>query len=294
MSTFINDLNDNINTKWADVEALIKAAKAYEHSDEALYDVICRSSILFISAHLESFVKDAAKAAINDINKFSNFKKAPENIKKIYCKVFTHNPTVQNISNLGAHNADLEQRTLKLIETLNDFDIKFTVEPFLINNQYGNNQKNPTPNIISKVFNNFGIKNVFNWLTNSEFETLFEGTSSASASIQQKLDLLHAHIDKQTSEFPYTVDLNIINISEPSDRLTPSKIREQRSFWETFLDELLKIRHKIAHGSSLEEGFSIDAIIDYKQKVTILEKMLILILCHKICHSHQIPQLSGD
>lgn len=279
MSTFINDLNNNIEERWEDVNRLLVTAKSVENTDKPLHDVLCRSAIMFISAHLESFVKDVAKAIINDLNNFSSFKSAPESMKKVYCKTYTNSNAEIPSNNKGEINKDAVQRTQMLLETLDSFDVKFVIEPFLINNSFGNNQKNPSPNLISKIFINFGIKQPFKWLDNSIFNTIFEGTSASSKSITDNALMMKNHINDNTTSYPYKLDIKIANIQEPSSVASSAKLR---SFWETFLDELMAKRHRIAHGSSFAESLSVEALNDYKSAVTILERLLIIVLCYKV------------
>ncbi|OUJ69127.1 HEPN domain-containing protein [Hymenobacter crusticola] len=281
MSTFINELNSNIEERWKDVNLLMKLASSNKNNPE-MYDVLCRSTVLFISAHLESFIKDLIKAIINDINQFSNFKSAPETLKKIYCRDFTYPNNNSNIK--GELNKDSEERMNKLLKSIEDFDIKFPVDIFLINNSYGNDQKNPAPKVIAKAFSNFGIKNPFLWLDNCYFEAVFSGVSVRSITVKRKLLKLKKHIHAQTLSYPYNVDISIIAIKDPTQQTpgTQNNQAAQRSFWETFVDNLLAVRHRIAHGSATDDPLTLSKLIEFQKKVKIIEHSLLLIMCHKV------------
>lgn len=264
MSTFVYDLVSLIDDRWQEVQILIEKALEEQHTNVALYDALCRANVLLIVAHLEAFVKDIAKAIVSDINAFSRFSNAPVALKRTFCKTFID-------PNLGEHK-EIEQKVQRLIEVLDGLETKFIVDPFLVESAFGNN-KNPSPTVINKICVNFGVRNIFSWINNSNLDIVFNGISSEISTIL--LDL-KSHVLANTASYPYSIEIGLFGISEP----TPTN-NNSRSFWETFLDQLLKSRNDIAHGSLLTNSLSVTELIDYRNKVLALEYALVLVLCHK-------------
>lgn len=269
MTTYVYDLAASIDNRWQEVNLLIQKASEEESKNLPLYDALCRATALLIVAHLEGFVREIAKSVIHDINSFSSFNKSPISLKRTYCKIFMESGT--------GDPKDIEQRTQKLIEVLNGLDTKFVVDPFLVESAYGTN-KNPSPNVISKICANFGVKNIFSWINNSRLDIVFSGVAS---DITALIDDLKVHILNNTQTYPYILDIGVFSILEPS-----STTNTVRSFWETFLDQLMKHRNDIAHGSLLTNSLSVRELIEFRDKVIVLEYALLLIICHK---SQPIP-----
>lgn len=263
MSTFVSELVNSIDSRWQEVDILIEKASEQQATNLAFYDALCRATVLLIVAHLEAFIKDIVKVIVQDINSFSRFSKSPLSLKRTFCKTYID-------ANLGSP-AEVEQRTQKLISMLDDLETKFIVEPFLVESAYGNN-KNPSPSVITKICANFGVRNIFSWINNSNLDIVFNGTSS---DISDLIGSLKLHVSISTDNYPYTIDISLFGISEPATR------NNTRSFWETFLDRLLTYRNDIAHGSSLTNSLSVAELTDFRDKVIVLQYALILVLCYK-------------
>jgi hypothetical protein len=249
MATFVSELVTSLDVRWQEVDLLLAEAKR-ESATKNLYDALCRSSVVFIVAHLEGFLKDTAKALVDDLNKFSTFKESPEVIKRTYCNQFS--------------DSEKDSRIKRLIEVFDGLDTKFKVEPFLFDDN-----KNPAPTVVEKIAKNFGARDFFKSINRSRLDIIFTGTKSDVIPLVTDLD---AVLDSGIKEFPYTVDLTGFGIGTGDGK------PNEKSFWETFLDQLLLKRHGIAHGSSIENSLSIDEISEYKLKVQILQKAFILVL----------------
>ena len=264
MSTYINDLVKSVDERWKEVVLLINSASKEENKDIQLYDALCRATTLLIVAHLEGFIKDLAKAIIHDVNTFSSFIVSPTALKRTFCKPY--------LDSSDDKQKETEQRRLKLIELLNGLEPKYVVEPFLIEGIYGNN-KNPSPDIIKKICGNFGVKNIFILINNSKLDAAF---SDVSSEVTELINGLKDHIIANTLSYPYTVDLDIFDIG-----LSPADGINERSFWETFIDQLLKYRNDIAHGSTSINSLSVTELTVMYEKVTILEYSLTMVLCNR-------------
>ena len=264
MTTFVYDLVNSIDDRWHEVRILVERAAEEQHTNSDLYDALCRASVLLIVAHLEGFIKESAKAIIYDLNKFSRFRDSPSALKRTFCRSF--------VGAVQEEGKDLEARIKKLIQTLEGLETQFLVEPFLIETSYGNN-KTPSPHVINRICSNFGVRNIFSWLNNSSLDIVFSGVSSE---IELLLSKLRNYILSKTVDYPYGINISDFGIIRPD-----SKHNENRSFWETFLDQLVRYRNDIAHGSSLNNSFSVEDLIEFQNKVIMLKYGLILILCYQ-------------
>ena len=79
-----------------------------------------------------------------------------------------------------------------------------------------------------------------------------------------------------TNEFPYRA--KVTNFG-----LMPKKYNGTRTLWQSFLDNLNQIRHKIAHGNTFE---NFDGIADLKRRrdhIKLLKLVVTYVLCAKVC-----------
>lgn len=262
MSTFVNYLVNSIEDQWNEVDVLIKKSVEERDNNPTLYDALCRACIVLIVAHLEGFTKEVARAILDDANKFSTFKESPYPIQATFCKTFT-----------GAAKED-SRRTKELIDLLCGLETKFTLDPFLIESARGNN-KNPSPRVIDKICINFGVNHFFSRIENSRLDIIFSGVRSDTEALLK--ELMH-HTSVGTEIYPYTMDVSEFEI-DASD--TRGRGRRINTFWMTFLDQLLENRNGIAHGSSTTNRLSVEELIDFRNKVAVLQHALVLVLCHE-------------
>ncbi len=254
MTTFAYDLTCGLNERWAEVELLIVKAQEQESSNNDFYNVLCRTTVILIVAHFEGFVKDVAKAILDDINKFSCFKDTPHPIKTTFCNLFI------DIDQSGDY-----RKVNKLIQTFDGLDTKFELDPFLFENN-----KNPSPTIIHKISKRFGINDFFGLLDSSSIGDVFKNGKKENRDL---LNALKLHVEDGVKEYPYHLDPSFFDIT------TVSK-KEKESMWKTFLDQLLKIRHSIAHGTDFSNALSVTELNDYKQKIQILQYVFALVMFH--------------
>jgi hypothetical protein len=102
MGTFIFDLASNVDIRIHEVDTLIEKAQN-EPDGSDLFNALCRSSIVLTVAHLEGFIKDCAKALIDDINTFGHFYDVPDPIKRTFCLLYLGNPEKNNGKNFEGH-----------------------------------------------------------------------------------------------------------------------------------------------------------------------------------------------
>ena len=260
MATFVNELVNTLAIRWREVDVLLETAKGEEgKSDAHLHDVLCRASVVLIVAHLEGFVRDCARAVLKDINHFSTFQGSPGHLKWTFCSTFIH--TKEG----GGHN-----QVKKLITLLDGLQTKFAPEPFLFEGKH-DDSRNPSPAVIEKIAKNFGIKGFFALMASSRADVVFTNVNSDVTNLTNEL---YSHLLNHTVTFPYTVDVRHFGLDVAGDI-----VKDSRTLWEAFLDNLLTKRHEIAHGSDRLNSMSIGEIRTAKAKAIILQYAFAIMLC---------------
>jgi hypothetical protein len=255
MDTFACELLTSTKRRWAEIELLLKHTEEVVEDSE-LSNSLCRSVVVLLVAHFEGFVRDLTRAILKDINKFSTFKKSPRPLKLTFCRLF-----------IDGDDKESNLKKKKLLDLLEMLEAKFTEEAFFLEN------KNPTPGILQKICNNFGVKDFFLLLEKSDTEIVF---SEEQPGIDEFLKKITDYVTEGIKTFPYTIDLIKLNIGSVSERE-----KNYRTIWETFVDDLLEKRHSIAHGSSIDNSLSIPELKLIKNKLLILQFSLVAVVCAK-------------
>ncbi|MEO4110893.1 MAE_28990/MAE_18760 family HEPN-like nuclease [Acinetobacter pittii] len=251
--TFINFLLSDLDSRWNEISILLQSAKDHEKSNQVLHDAICRSVSVLMVARFEGFYKDLIKNFIEDIKINKKFCDLSSAIQRNYCSIFIDPKSHSNTQN---------RVTELLIQKFNEVDIVITYEPFLFNRN-----ENPKPQIIETIFDNIGIKKIFEILESSEYENIFQEENS---SIEERITRFTEMLDTYSFNFPYAYEDTFFNMKPTSNRKGKS-----RTLWEEFLDEINRRRHGIAHGSDLGNGHSVESLILTKNKIRCLELALI-------------------
>ena len=268
MSTYLLDFIEQLDEKWKEIDILLDEAKKHEESRSSLYNAICRSITVLIVAHLEGFTKDIVKAVIKDINQEYKFGQIPIAMQRTYCRKYIGEATEKG----GNHDHKINI----LIAKFSDMECGISYEPFL---SYSN--KNPKPNVIQKIFDNFGIKDVFKQLTGSIIDEVF---SDSDRVIEEKIIALKKYVTENITTFPYTCSLDRLALI---DNKNTSKTKKQRSLWESFLDDINHQRHEVAHGNNFENGESFGALNEIKNKVVYFQLELVSFMAVSLINSIQ-------
>ena len=261
MSTFIASLLISIDGRWQEVDTLLQTASVNETTNVNLHDVLCRSATVLTAAHLEGFIRDAAKAIVEDVNRFSKFRDLPKTPKRTFCRTF-----------IPEDGKDANERTVKMVALLEGLETPLAWESFLFDGR-NDNHKNPSPTMIEKVTRNFGIKKIFGLLASSKLDEVFSATPSEIAVLKQDL---RSHLNSTTATYPYNVNTALFDLSDTGANSGP------RTLWESFLDQLMLKRHRIAHGSAYSNVDSATELAEIKTKVEILQLGILLTLCNAI------------
>jgi len=261
MSTFSYDFFDNFDTRWQEVYMLIERANGIKDSDQQFYNSLCRASIVLSVANFEGYLNEVINMILKDINKFGAFRDASYPLKQTFCSAFV------NIEEKGNGN-----KIKKLIETFDDLEVKFQREPFLFE---GN--KNPKALVIEKLFKKMGGNDFWSFVSNCEIEKVFENDKVFNEKLIS--DFKHT-ILISTDKYPYgLIDIKVLGFNNTD------KGKHPESMWKAFLDETLRKRHMVAHGTTFDNEISINELLDTITKLKVLElSFAILVLNDCLTH----------
>ncbi|MCZ1265002.1 hypothetical protein SAMN05428961_105388 [Paenibacillus sp. OK060] len=255
VSTFASLFIEELEERWSEIDILIEQIKLQSNVD--VKNVLCRSAVVLLVAHLEGFMKEAASTLIRDLNQYCTFSDFPKRIQKTYCSLF-----LSTINDSGGIDNRIQG---KLLEEFSKLNARLTVEPFLFDRN-----KNPSPSVIELILNNFGIKDFFKLLHNSKLDVVFENNISET---KELLTDLKDYIKQAVVSYPYKINLLDYQILIKNGQL----LRDD-SLWIVFIDELLRKRHSIAHGANFQNEIAVKELEDARIKVQILQYTIALVL----------------
>jgi len=149
--------------------------------------------------------------------------------------------------------------------TFNIANTKLLQDPFL-----KKDNKNPTSKVIDAYAKKFGIKNFFKFIDSSEFDVVFQGSKYDMEEMQEKI---YQHLSEKIKSYPYNINLEHFLFNNSTIN------KSTKTLWETFLEELLMNRHKIAHGIEVGSLSTHTELTEYISKVEILTYVFALIVC---------------
>jgi hypothetical protein len=269
MTTFAYALVDSVDARWSEINLLIIEAESRSNNID-FYNALCRSISVLMIAQFEGFIKDTARAVIDDINKFSSFKEAPSALKQRFCRSFLEKENEKG-------SEELQGRITKLIGMFDGLETQFTLEPFLVKDVQ-DHDKNPSPSVIDRITANFGVRDFFKSINGSDLDSIFSDTSSEIEKLKIKL---RDHVILGIEHYPYK--LKPINFNIGLNTLeTNVSSKKVRTLWQDFLDNMMARRHGIAHGSISENPNSIEEIRNSLMKLEILQLAILMVICEKV------------
>lgn len=258
MLTFVNLSLTSLNTRLKEIDLILKEAQKISETNQDLYNALCRSAQILLSAHFEGYLKELVKSAVDDINHFSNFKSANFDLKKRFCEYFI------SPSKDEKNSKKTFEKVKELIEILDTLDTKFKREHFYSDNS------NPKESVLEKIAGQFGIENFFKKLQKSNLDIVFSNTNSDNSTL---CETIKKHLLESTEKYPYEIDKSILEIDESKP--------DSDNLWSTFLSNLLKRRHDIAHGREIENSVGHEIIDSDKTKIEILAYIFTVYICEK-------------
>ncbi|WP_286909429.1 MAE_28990/MAE_18760 family HEPN-like nuclease [Clostridium sp. UBA1652] len=259
MSTLSGDFFQDFDARWNEVDILINMADELS-DDDPKFQVICRATIVLMVANLEGFLSESLKCLIGDINSNQYFKYTSEKMKETYCMQF-----------FDSNEKGNEKKIRKLITIFDELDTKYTIEPFL----YENN-KNPKASVVEKIFGEVGGRNFFGFITDCDIEKVFENDIQFNITLISKMKQV---LINGTVEFPYLIDIDNIGFNLENSRV------DKDCLWQVFINQTLKSRNSVAHGISRDNNMLLSEIKETKEKIVILQLSFAILLFMKAIKS---------
>lgn len=250
MTTSLFEFVNQIDENWSEVDVLLICAESYEDKNKKLYDALCRSISILIVAHMEGFAKGLVKSVINDINSCCTFDQLPEPIQRTYCKKYLG-------ANIDSGDKAYNKKIVSLITKFSSLQCFISPEPF-----YFPVNKNPNPDILELVFENFGIPNVFGYLHESLLDQVF---SETKAEVEERVKSQKSHILPAINVFPYACDYERMGFKAS----TASK--KTKTMWQDFLEQTNRKRHSVAHGNEFDNTETASILRGRMNKIQVLQ-----------------------
>lgn len=268
--TFINFLISELDSRWDEVSILLDTAKRYEETDQVLHDAICRSVSVLMVAHFEGFYKDLIKNIIEDIKANTEFCDLSSLMQRCYCSAFIDPKSSSETQN---------KITKLLVQKFKELNVSIGYEPFLFNKN-----QNPKSQTIVTIFENIGIKKIFEIMETSEYEAVFEEENSF---IEARIATFTELLSDYTSAFPYPYERKYFNM----DATFKGK---RKTLWEEFLEDINRRRNGIAHGSDLGNAHSVENLISTKNKIKCLELALLHVVIEFFGTANSIENTNAE
>ena len=205
-------------------------------------------------ANLEGYLQETIITLIKDINRYNAFPSTHYAMKKTYCLQFI------------PEEKGNEKRIARLIEKFDGLKIAYDEEPFI----YAN--KNPKISIIESLYTRICGESFLGYISGNGIEDVFQNDIEANENYSK---LLRKRISEGVKEFPYNIDLSGLGIN------VQSKTIRTECPWSVFINEILKNRHRVAHGVRGDLTVGRDKIKEYKGKIIILELLFTVLLFSK-------------
>lgn len=264
MATFLFDYITQLDTKWREVDVLIKKAEEIRETEQELYSAICRSITVLIVAHFEGYIKDLVKYVVKDLNDLVPFKDLPEGIKRTYCTEYLG-------LNRDREDKNYENKLKKLIKKFGEINCQISHEPFF----YPVN-KNPNPSVVTNVFTRFGVSEVFHLIHESVFDDVF---SESLSEIKRRISSLKLKLLDGIVLYPYVFNREGYNLDRCSCNV--------ETLWQAFIAEMNQKRHEVAHGNEFDNVEDVFSLEVKKNKVVLLELVLAGVISSEVI---QIPR----
>ena len=253
-----------ISTRMAEVRLLIDKARIFEDEDEAFHDALCRSASVLLVSHIEGFLKDIVSSICIDLNYFvGDFAKMPDSLKRQFALNWVHYD--------GLPDREVNSRAKKLQDF---FDENSVPVRLLGQNMEADGGKNPSVKVIDRLFEPLGINKIVSSLHSDFYQRAFEGSSGAN------LLLLRRCLANRSKVYswPYR-ECSSEEFMPPPKKGDPYA---GNSLWVTFIEDILKRRHSIAHGTALENKENPTSLSWDVSKAEALMSGLMLFACGEI------------
>lgn len=269
MTTAAFETANTIPLRMTEMHALVRTAHHYKNKDERLYDALCRSASVLLVSHIEGFLTDLVSSICIDLNYFvSDFSLMPDSIKRdfVYKLAFYE----------GVPSKDIEKRVRVLTSFFEENSVPVNLGLIAAGDE---SRRNPSVRSIDKYFEPLGVNKIVSSLHTDFYQRAFEGSTGATYKLLRDCKASRSRV----FSWPYG------GFSENEFKL-PSRKGDPyagTSLWVTFIEDILKRRHKIAHGSTMENNASSESLERDIAKAEALMTGLMLFACGQLCSKYR-------
>lgn len=264
MSTAAFDAVAKIPERISELRSLSSKARQLRDSEEHVYNALCRACAVLIASHIEGSIKDICDSVRIDLNYFmKEFRQLPVTLKRTFCHKIAYYE--------GVDGKDIDIRISQLIDFFerNTVPVELEAFPYL-----ESTNKNPKPSNIDKPFEKFGVNGALSAMGSDFLLQVFSDSPKKNYIIKREL------IRRRSSlyTFPY-------KIADQEIFLDPKSIKKKPypgSLWNTYFEEIVTRRHKIAHGDIIENPTTVDQLDQDIFKAEIVLYSLAIYFCGKV------------
>lgn len=254
MSTAVFEVLQEIPGRMAELTLLIDRAREHETKDKPFYNALCRSCAVLLASHLEGYLKDLTRAFVLDMNFYlGEFSKLPEGLKRSFClKIAFYE---------GVDQKEIESRAkkIKAFFEANSVEVDFSAFSYK-----ENPNKNPSSSVIDSAFDKLGMSSIVQSISPC-LDGVFDNDPRENYRIRSDLKRFRS----KTFEYPYrSLSDRYKFIQKPGKKAKGVSA----TLWETFIQEVMSRRHRIAHGDTIENEVSWE---DLEQDIGKMEVLML-------------------
>ena len=232
MRTASYDAVAAIPTRVGELSLLIGNAQKVERTDEALYNALCRACSVLMASQLEGFVKDLCKGIIGDFNfNVVSFKDRPVAIQREFCRRIAFFE--------GVEAKEIDKRVNLLMTYFGRNSVPIEMHAF---SYMESNNKNPGPDVIDNALAKLGVPDAIASISGGFFEDVFQNDSRINYRVKRECVRARSLL----FSFPYTCAPEFYGLRYRASRTGGP------TMWHDYLDGVLRRRHTIAHGDTVE------------------------------------------
>ena len=243
---YLKEWHSDLVTRFDEIGKLRTLMFSDEVSEDAK-SVLSKNYTVFLVSNFEGSIKSLAQSYVEDLNH--------SDLSKIHMHIRCHQ---------ASHFSTDQKRAAALAKLFNE-------NRFLINKDMYPGLEfdyNPKESNLRKIFTNLGIRDIFEHLNSDRFTCLF------TQDLQEQ-GLLTRDIDNALSGFmgDYIDNYRLFDFGAKLDHPT--------GVWNTFLEDIIRKRNLIVHGTGQERGVPLGEVEICTLKIFIFLKACCLIILNE-------------
>lgn len=244
MTTALFELAVTLPSRLQELDRLVDQARTIQHSDEPLYNSLCRATSVLLASHLEGFLKSVTAGLTDDLNdRLGGFADMPAIMQRNFCTRMAYFE--------GVPDKDINERVRQLTEFFKKNSVPIDMKAFTYKE---NPNKNPTADFIDAAMAKVGVPDIVRAVAGGGFDVVFNNNQNETWLLRRKLKSLRSTL----YHFPYRRLPSAFAFNFRGAPPAPS-------LWHVFIDDVMTRRHSVAHGDTMEndtdaQGLQLDIV----------------------------------